>query len=517
MEIISRDGKITIRTQYDPAVIEKIKSLPKRKWNKHARVWELPAQYLQLVRQTFPDAHFRIFDSSPQYVRVEVYPSHAEVFSTQQHVYEIVEKTSTFSVPSADFSDKYRLGEWDGTICLYNKKTNKLPIGLLEKVKSALETRRYRVTITDHRKLPIATPKKASITLRNYQREALKSWVEKDRWGIIAISPGLGKTEIAIQAIADLGVRTLFLVHSQDLAMQAVERLSRALGIEIGFIGSGEFNLKKINVGMVQTFYQNLKNPQFTKILEETELLIADEAHHYSARSFSAVMQRCGARYRLGLTATPYREEGDELVFIGQLGDVVYRMSLHDGVEQGWLCKPYFKFLDVKDTADTGLDNYQDDYKINIVDNRERNSIITAQAIEYLQDGKSILILVNRIQHGEILQKMIDGSVFLNGGMPKKKRKEMLDRFKAGEIKCVIATSIFDEGVDAPQIDVLINAVAQKSRGKYIQRIGRAMRINRGKEYCRIIDFIDGGIHTRRHSQMRKDTIRNEGFMVTIT
>jgi len=514
--VTMKDNKISIKIDYDLNMIAKIKSIRGRQWDPKLRIWAIPALEYTTVSSLLQGAIFEIGLNNQDEVLIEINTSFASIYSSNEEVYDIVRQISTYYVKNARFSDKYKSGEWDGKICLYNEFCNMLPIGLVDRLK--IELKDYQVVIKDNQKKLFSKEASLDFILRGYQKEALDAWRRNDQRGIIALSPGLGKTEIAIQAIAELNTRTLFLVHSQDLAIQTVERLKKALKCDIGFVGAGENRQCDVNVAIVQTLYSQINNPKIKRLLSSCNFVVVDEAHHYSARMFKTVLSKIKATARLGLTATPYREQEDELVFISQLGDVVYEMNLKDAVDLKWLCKPKFIFNSHDGVKRSRVQiDYSYDYDINVVTNQYRNKTIIRIAEDAMKQNKSVLILVNRIEHGNILDFALgDSCVFLTGRHKKEFRKETLDLFKTKELKCIIATSIFDEGIDVPQIDVLINAVAQKSKGRYIQRIGRAMRRNKDKDSCEIHDFIDAGPYTSKHSHLRKKAIQDEGFQVVV-
>lgn len=127
-----------------------------------------------------------------------------------------------------------------------------------------------------------------------------------------------------------------------------------------------------------------------------------------------------------------------------------------------------------------------------------------------MEDGRQTLILVRHIAHGEILQDMIPGSVFIHGSIASKSRQNTINRMKEGKHRCVIASSIFDEGVDIRPLSALILAGSGKSQTRALQRIGRVIRAYEGKTDAIIVDFFDDMKYMRKHSQARRRMYKTE-------
>jgi superfamily II DNA or RNA helicase len=152
--------------------------------------------------------------------------------------------------------------------------------------------------------------------------------------------------------------------------------------------------------------------------------------------------------------------------------------------------------------------------EMGIVKNRARNAAAVRVARQHSND--SVLILVNRVEHGLDLVKQIPNSICCFAGMGAKKRRAALEGFKDGSVKCVVATSLCDEGFDCPRANVLIMVSAGKSRIKTEQRSGRVLRLFAGKTGALIYDFIDrqhGLMY--KHSQRRIEIYKELNYEIT--
>lgn len=124
-----------------------------------------------------------------------------------------------------------------------------------------------------------------------------------------------------------------------------------------------------------------------------------------------------------------------------------------------------------------------------IAENEKRNAKIVELAVSHRED--SVLILVGSIDHGKFLKTQIPGSEVLYSKMGAKKRAAAMEAFRDGTLKCAIATSLADEGLDVPRANVLILAAAGRSAAKAEQRTGRVLRSWSDKSHGTIHDFWD--------------------------
>lgn len=145
--------------------------------------------------------------------------------------------------------------------------------------------------------------------------------------------------------------------------------------------------------------------------------------------------------------------------------------------------------------------------------NRRRNARIVELANT---STDSTLILVSTVEHGEQLAAEIPGSLVVHAKIGKKKRAAAIGAFRDGSLRCMIATSLADEGLDVPRASVLILASGGRSAGKIEQRAGRVMRPHEGKERGTVHDFADRGCGLA-HNQFkaRARTYRKLGYKIT--
>lgn len=373
-----------------------------------------------------------------------------------------------------------------------------------------------------------------SIKLRDYQLRIVKAASARGR-GIIKAATGAGKTVISAALIAELDcVPAVFLVTSRDLMHQARRELSsvildRGVTAKIGAIGGGLFEPEDITIMTVQTAiralgqsykkfddeddekeanYDDGKKEIIKNLIQNCSIMLCDEIQHWAAESCQIVSNSMlNARFRFGVSATPWRDQGDDILIDGCFGKMVEEVSASELIKVGVLVKPNIFFIPISSNVGG---SYHDVYKKCIVNNEHRNHIIKSMADQLMAAGRKILILVRMIEHGKILESMIENSVFISGESDKKKRDEVLGKMRAGHPGIVIASTIFDEGIDAKPLDALILAGAGKSPTRALQRIGRVIRCNPDKNDAIVIDFFDDVKYLRTHSKKREKLYRSE-------
>lgn len=446
--------------------------------------------------------------------------------------------------PNYWFSPKFKEGIWDGKTHFLTVPALKIPTGLLFIAEEYLKEKKITYEIIDNRRMPDMSRFKfvkkntlRGIKLHPYQLEAIQKGIEAER-GIFEIATGLGKTEIAAGIIKALRLKTLFMVHTQDLMYQTAKRLSERLGTTIGLIGDGEYETgPRIVVATVQSLnsrtFEKTKKGRYVlhrktgqvmkQLLNSFSIMFQDETHHSSSMSFYRIgMFMHNAYYRFGLSGTPLRRDSlSNVKVMAVTGPVIYSKFADEGIKEGYLSDIEVRIVD--NTEEVLEDNWRQIYRAGIVRSEQRNTLIT-EIVDYMyRQRKKIMILVRYIEHGEILQRMLANSyhipaAFLSGRDPAWKREQVKGKFNIQDMKdggfVLIASPIFDEGVDIPEIEVLIHAAGGKSEVKLIQKTGRGLRKKKHGGKLIVYDFND--MNSRflyDHSEQRIAIYRKEGFL----
>ncbi len=244
-----------------------------------------------------------------------------------------------------------------------------------------------------------------------------------------------------------------------------------------------------------QKMFQN--KADLRNLVSQCQLLIIDETH-IAAEIIEEISVRAkNAYYKCGLSGTPQRMDNQDIRMFGATGPVIHRVTSSDLIKRGFLVKPYIYTIDI-DFVDKSAPSYQETYKNAIVNNQQKNELIRDLAEDMHSQGRPTIIMVERIEHGKILEEMIENCLFVPGGdgsddkpIPDEEldyRKYQLDRLEKNEI-IMCATSWCFTGIDAPKISCIILACSIGSPNTITQQIGRGLRKAEDKSDCVIFDF----------------------------
>ena len=426
---------------------------------------------------------------------------------------------------------------------LFDDFDNTFPTGMLPKVLQVLDRGRFQYDLIDLRNVSQPNQvfgksygKYANIKPYPYQSTAIDNILFKKR-GLVRIACGGGKTLVAGEAIKQLARRSVFLVNRKGLLYQTKEVFEQLLSVEIGQIGDGIVDVKDINIVMIQSLVRFL-GKEYDRFDEEdsdedetdvvnnaaaiqdmllgTNVVVLDECHCIGAQTaFDCMAAFRNAEYRVGLSATPVREDGKTIFFEACFGDKLADISFTFLIDNGFLVQPYICMLPLsqKMLSDDKKHKFSTIYKQGIVRNGMRNQIAVMEARTMWLKGHHPLLLVQHVEHGSALQQMMPEAEFLHGKHKQKERSAVLKDFSSGLAKGLIATTIFDEAIDIPACDGTIMVGGGASYVRTIQRMSRSMRLDRDnpkKDKCYIIDFWDVDKDIERHSKVRMTTYMSE-------
>jgi superfamily II DNA or RNA helicase/very-short-patch-repair endonuclease len=377
-----------------------------------------------------------------------------------------------------------------------------LPRGCLDEVRHMLEALHIHMVLRDERSDGI--PLKVSFhgTLRPEQQAAAEALLAQDT-GVLAATTAFGKTVVAAWLIAQRGVNTLILVHRQQLLEQWIERLSSFLNLppkSIGRLGGGRKKLTgTLDVALMQSL---VRKEVVDDRVADYGYLIVDECHHISARSFELVVRRAKAKFVTGLSATVTRKDGHHPIIFMQCGPVRHRV---DAKTQA-AARPFTHHVLVRPTNFRAIAASDPDpraefhqlYEALHTDGK-RNHMICADVVSAINEGRSPLVLTERIEHlqrlAQLLSPHIPHLILLQGGQSKKELAGALARL--AEIpenvgRAVLATGKYiGEGFDDPRLDTLFLTLPVSWRGTIAQYVGRLHRLHERKREVRVYDYAD--------------------------
>ncbi len=378
------------------------------------------------------------------------------------------------------------------------------------------------------------------IELRPYQEAALDAWYNAGKRGVIVLPTGAGKTYIAMKAIEKLNVATLVLAPTLDLLDQWRHRLSNVFGLEIGVYGGGEDVLEPLTVSTYDSAYLRAE-----QLGNKFMLIIFDEVHHLPAPSYSQIAEMYIAPYRMGLTATYEREDGGHTEMPRLVGGRVYQLEV-DALA-GRHLSPYTHEKVFVDLTQEERKIYQKEYGVFtnylrrkgiflrspedfqrlimktgsdpaarealLARNRALKTVLNSEAkIRALRDflntyGDEKILIFTR--HNQLVYRISRRFLIpaITHQSPREERKEILEKFRAGEYKAIVTSQVLDEGIDVPDASTGFILSGTGSSREYIQRLGRILRKKRGK-HARLIEIVaretmETKISQRRHAGRR--------------
>ena len=351
-------------------------------------------------------------------------------------------------------------------------------------------------------------------TLRPDQQPAADALLAY-RNGVLSATTAFGKTVVAAWLIAQRGVNTLILVHTQALLNQWQAALSQFLRIDeslppqpkrcgrqrkrclIGQIGGGKNTAAGfVDIAMLQSL---VRGGEVDLRVREYGLVIVDECHHVSAAGFEQVLRAVPARYVYGLTATPARADGHGPIITMQCGPIRYEVSAKEQAErQGFARVVVPRFTRFALSLTTEKATYGKMCEA-LAQNTLRNDLIVQDARDLLAQGRTPLLLTERLEHAKILAATLRTfcpHVFLLSGCGtvKEKRAQLdeLAAVPAGEPLAVVAIGKYaGEGFDLPRLDALLLTMPVVWKGTLTQYTGRLHRAAPGKREVLLYDYVD--------------------------
>ena len=370
-----------------------------------------------------------------------------------------------------------------------------------------------------------------TIPLYDYQEKAV-DYMKRTTNCLLVSGTGSGKTQIGIGLIKALGLKTLWITHTQDLLDQSKNRFKQYLDNPIGEIAEGKVNIQDMTFALIQT----LSRIDLELYKDMFDLVIIDEVQHCSTNitnttMYEKVLNRLNASYRYGLTATLHRADGLEKAIEELISHDIYVVDESQVKKLKATIKtiPYdeevkriiagqdiyttnvlytLPYLDADGTINyTKLINY-------LSTDEERTKFIVNLVNAYPE--RKIMVLAHRKSHCERLNTLIESSIYLSSNLSRKARMSVIDAFKENKYRVFIATyQLAREGLDLPNTDLLILATPVKDETIVIQSIGRVERFVEGKKEPIVLDIVDNKIsYCLGLKKQRNKVLKRYGYLV---
>ena len=447
--------------------------------------------------------------------------------------------------PTARHRPAYKLGRWDGTVTLFgmggNGYVNQLPTIL-----PILEDSNYEIEEIEDLRNPVklnfikvsntywADQGKVwgsghrfegePIMLRDDQVEVVNRFIENPQ-SLQEVATGAGKT-IMTATLAHLCEnygRTMVIVPNKSLVEQTEEDFVN-VGLDVGVYYGDRKELNKTHTictwQSLNILDKKSKNSEheivtLAEFLDGVQTVIVDEVHMAKASVLKNLLTQnfCNAAIRWGLTGTIPKEDYEAEIIFASLGPVVGGITAHELQELGVLSNLHVNVIQLIDIPE--FKAYSDELKY-LVTNQERMIYVSTMITKISETGNT-LVLVNRIDTGNILVENLNEAVFISGEVKTKDRKDEYDEVKTSDNKIIVATyGVAAVGINIPRIFNLVLLEPGKSFVRVIQSIGRGIRKAEDKDFVQIWDITSTCKYAKRHLTERKRFYKEARYPFTL-
>ena len=328
--------------------------------------------------------------------------------------------------------------------------------------------------------------------LRDYQIDIcsrVSEAFEHHRSVMVQMPTGTGKTVVLAELVKRLkmkneGLKILIVAHRRELVEQIKATIKRM-----------KMDSRNITVESIQTISRRIDALDFIP-----SLVVIDEAHHALAKTYKMMWDAWPDARFLGLTATPCRLNGKG--FTDLFDVLVQSWDIPTFIKEKWLST--YDFVSIKSDGVTqrlidslqkrGADgDYQNKEMDMLLNKRPSIERLYQSFEEYGKDRKGIVYAIN-ISHAkkimELYQEHGIKAVAIDSKTPAAQRQADIEAFKNGDIQVLVNVDIFSEGFDCPDVEFVQLARPTLSLAKYLQMVGRGLRVAKGKKNCVIIDNV---------------------------
>ena len=338
------------------------------------------------------------------------------------------------------------------------------------------------------------------IKLFDYQ-EDMKERIEKalrlHRSVMAQMPTGTGKTYL-LTAVIDSFVsnnpmeKVWIVAHRRELVSQIDETVRKFHSYSASNTSSLLSSVKAMSIQWLMRHYDEIE--------EEPGMIVIDEAHHALAKTYKEMWERFPNAMFLGLTATPCRLNGKG--FTDLFDVLVQSWSVPEFISKGRLAT--YDFVSIKSDGMTqrlidslqkrGADGDYQNKEMDMLLNKKPSIERLYQSLEeFGKDRKGIVYAIN-ISHAQKITKQYQEhgvkAIAIDSKTPATERQQDIEAFKKGDIQVLVNVDIFSEGFDCPDVEFVQLARPTLSLAKYLQMVGRGLRVAKGKKNCVIIDNV---------------------------
>ena len=474
-------------------------------------------------------------------IKVKIYNNSSESFHTKAYLFE-KEKYHSVVIGSSNISQSalYSAEEWNVKLTdssffnIYGKSLNQFEklwhsneaIELTQDFIDEYEKYKKSVNVQntfDYRKTKIE--QENEFVPNSMQKRVLQKLKETringNKKGLVISATGTGKTYLAAMDIKQFfeinsntenklfeindkksktsNIKFLFIAHREELLENAINVFSKILKIDKNEFGRIYGGLKEIDKSIIFASIQSLRNCYNEFKPSFFDYIIVDEFHHSMSDSYLKTLSYFNPKFLLGLTATPKRMDGKDILSLCDY-NVVDEIGIKEALEEDLIVPfHYFGVNDYTinyDNIPYKNGNYNEKILLENLLLNTRTDYIVEKINKFGFDGDelSAVAFCQNIEHAFFMKEEFSKkgykSAVITANTSSNERSEILEKFKNKKIEILCVVDILNEGIDIPTINLLLFLRPTMSSTIFIQQIGRGLRKAKNKDFVTIIDFI---------------------------
>jgi superfamily II DNA or RNA helicase len=401
----------------------------------------------------------------------------------------------------------------------------------------ALRDRGVAVDDTARRYEALSLVEHAPPPPRDYQRDALAAWTKARGRGVVVLPTGAGKTEVALRAIASRQRAALVVAPTLDLVRQWHEALQKRFAVDVGVVGGGEHTVLPLTVTTYDSAWAHMEH-----LGNRFGVVVFDEVHHLVADSYAMAARLCLAPFRLGLSATPERDDGKDALLDELVGAIVFRkeidelqgtfladydvvhvaVTLSDDERAQWVAaRATYKDFLLREKIALGGSGGWDRFVMRASRSPEgrqamaawrlqrRLAFGAAQKLEQVEqilqrhNGARVLIFSDDNATAYAVARRFLVPVITHQTKVRE-RTTLLKAFSDGSLPVLATSRVLNEGVDVPDAQVAVVLSGTGSTREHVQRLGRVLRPRPGKRAV-LYELVSADTGETYTSEKRRD------------
>lgn len=453
-----------------------------------------------------------------------------------------LDKVCSYRVAGYFFSPAYKSRRWDGKEHLFKftqAKGYHAPAGMAEDLALTLRKRKvpYNVKFatgfhSDQRHFAW----NPDVVLRPYQRAAVHAMLHGTvpGRGVLKMPIRSGKTKTVARVLQRIGRSALFVVPSRWLLHQTIASLQECMpNAPIGQIGDGVYDVQFFTVATIQSLSSmapvrktrkkngRAAHPDYATLMSSFDVGVFDECHHIRGDGdWYRVFVDLDARFKIGVSATIFfdntKEQESGIIWLrGTCGPIRYEVSASRLIQEGYLLAQSVKMYRVHEPEDVRDARYSATLKRQCITENDHRNMMLAKLVRDSMPRKTIVI-AREHAHIRGICDMLDnyGVPFrvLTGKTPHDQRMDYVDEFTGKRGPHVLVGNVLGEGVDIPDVEIVVNAEGGKDEKQTWQRQRNLTVVEGSKKAPLLIDFYDCMSRVfEKHSRARLKVYKGEG------